>query len=505
MSNKKSTAFDLPWRWAAYASLVVGCLLLLVYRALAAEPQFLLSGEILFAEQTWRLPQAVLWPCLAAVGLMLAAPRVPLLGVLIFVAVGYGFPRDSSFSFFCRWGILEVLSGLAALAAAFVPSGPGSRTEASANSNNSRACADGPKSALRIGSFLMVALLAWVLLSAAVATLEGEYNPAVNHHPIQMVDNLILFWAASRVLTRPVAWYVLAIVLWATLAVRIGLHPERLHRNGDLGVLLAMSASLSAAAACGAFSRSTVGPDCDGAKLRSLGSTPGSFVIRCVLSLVAAVLSVSAVAALVKSDNRGGFVAFGFAMLVFAAVELWNRRFWLVFGVFVPVALVAGLAVADHSLIERFRRIADADSRDRETVDSRLAIYRAGARMAIDRPLLGVGLGNFEPMMERYDPEGRSDSPHNNAIGMFAESGVVGGLLYCSLFGFSAFAALRLAKTGLPLGTELLLAGLACVLVAYMVGGMFMTRHTFWLAYLSAGGICGLVDATPPPRTGSGH
>jgi O-antigen ligase len=424
---------------------------------------------------SWHLPPRVLWPSLAGVVAMTLAPWRPMVGLLVFTFVAYGSPRVYGFGFFCRWGVLEAICGLAALATLIHLFG---RSQADGSSSH-HVASNGPGSMWSgfvrfvrdpIGR-LMIALVAWVMVSASVAFAGGNYEPAANHHPKHMVDNLLLMSVASVCLRGPAAWYVLATTLGFTLAQRVHFAPELLKRNGDLGVLLAVAIPLSwsAVAACGwRFPKHWW--------RRSL---------RVVAGLVAAVMSLWLTGLLLTMENRGGVVAFASAGLV--ALVLFRRRM-VALGIFCAV-LVAGAVYADQfGFYDRFIRIQNPDSGDRATVESRMDIYVGGLRMAAAHPWFGVGLGNFEPRSAEFTPTGRDDTSHNNVIGMFAETGVIGGLLYVVLFGWGWFRFVRVSYDAETLAEHLVLVGAAAALVAYMMGGMFMTRHTFWFAFLLLGG-----------------
>ena len=81
-------------------------------------------------------------------------------------------------------------------------------------------------------------------------------------------------------------------------------------------------------------------------------------------------------------------------------------------------------------------------SRRQSTVDYRLANYRTAFKMGMSNLITGVGYGNFVHEWEAYyDPAeaefvsgGLADGNHNTYLGLFAETGIFGSLLYVSLF-----------------------------------------------------------------------
>lgn len=94
----------------------------------------------------------------------------------------------------------------------------------------------------------------------------------------------------------------------------------------------------------------------------------------------------------------------------------------------------------DYSMLDRVKSIADpADN----SVSERLKIWKKSLLMIRDNPLLGVGIGNWKISIPSYGTEGlRSETgdshyqrPHNDFIWVLSETGIIGFLLYLSIFG----------------------------------------------------------------------
>lgn len=79
----------------------------------------------------------------------------------------------------------------------------------------------------------------------------------------------------------------------------------------------------------------------------------------------------------------------------------------------------------------------------------RAAHWLAGVRMFADRPILGVGIGNYSAAYPRYHPRGwyaSLEHAHNYYINIAAEAGIVGLLAYILLIGTAlwySYAAIR--------------------------------------------------------------
>jgi O-antigen ligase len=67
-----------------------------------------------------------------------------------------------------------------------------------------------------------------------------------------------------------------------------------------------------------------------------------------------------------------------------------------------------------------------------ESLNARLSIWKAGASLIKSSPILGVGAGQFEPLVDPVLT--RATASHNAIIGTWAESGIIGLTLLTILF-----------------------------------------------------------------------
>lgn len=419
----------------------------------AANPDWVLSGsELDRLSPEWRPPMWMVIPSLAGVALLILVPKWPLIGLLVLVVVGYGLPRRESYSFFCQWHVLEVIVSLTVMGTYFYwkQNHLGKRWWHVLNASLPRRA--------KLILTVLVALVAWLMVSALAATLSGDYQPAVNHHPVHMLDALGIAIVAAYVLRSRQAWIALAVVLCVTLGVRALAAPQFVPRNGDLGILFAMAACLA-------------------------------LLVAAHESRVSKVFAVALCAAMVfgltATENRGGALSFLMGLLALWLLCRWKLR-TLVF--IVPILLIGVVTAENTGIWKRFESVW-AGGPDRASVDSRIVIYEAGWDMALSAPLLGVGLGNFEHRMSEFSGDGTRDSPHNHVIGMLAEGGFPAAVLFLLLFGLVIVNCVITAYTTSASGINWLAACAAGTIIAYFTGGMFMTRHTFELAYLLVGGV----------------
>jgi len=375
--------------------------------------------------------------------ILVISPWRPIIGLLVFIVLGYGFPRVGyNFTFFLRWHVLEIVSILSALGYGIW-------------------CYDKKIRPVWIGNgctLLFLSLLAWILITTIIAVVHGNYIPAANHHPVLMLNALVMFALAAEFFKTTVNQSLISGTLALTLCLRCLLAPQWITGNGDLGVLLSISIPLTLGCAV------TIRPYA----LSSL------FVLLLVIQGVLLFITM----------NRGGLVA-----IIMASLTVWLlcRSRLRNFLIALLVLIFVGTLFIRTAYWKKFADIWQ-DGYWKKTVDSRINLWEGGWRMALDYPVFGVGLGNFEHRVGGYTKNGKSDSPHNNIIGFLTETGFTGAVLYLAFF-LRAICMAALASHRIPpTKSGRFAVFLAAALMSYLVGGMFLTRHTMTLAYLLAGG-----------------
>jgi O-antigen ligase len=125
--------------------------------------------------------------------------------------------------------------------------------------------------------------------------------------------------------------------------------------------------------------------------------------------------------------------------------------------------------------------MAEGDDRDVSTL-GRIHFWNVAVSMANDHPLLGVGFNAYQAAYDDYDTSesefGTSRSVHSAWLGVLAEMGYPGLLLYISIVGLS-FAGcrrvrLKAARGEVPPELGRYAVGLEAALVAFAVGGSFV-------------------------------
>jgi O-antigen ligase len=143
-------------------------------------------------------------------------------------------------------------------------------------------------------------------------------------------------------------------------------------------------------------------------------------------------------AAIVATQSRSGFLGLA-AVLVLTGIWLGRRR---------PGMIAAGLVAAmlagpfvPSAYWERMASIANKEQDQTGSYESRRLLLAEAFQAFLDRPLTGVGAGQFR----NYAPEGRAESwheSHNVLLQLAADLGIFGPLIFLFLV-WRGFGAVR--------------------------------------------------------------
>lgn len=183
--------------------------------------------------------------------------------------------------------------------------------------------------------------------------------------------------------------------------------------------------------------------------------------------------------------SRGGFLGLAAAMLFLAArSEHRTRNLVLISMVVLPLALYLPSSPLTRLLHPRHG--------DEEAKQFRLMAWKAGARMIASHPWVGVGLGNFKPLMPQYADPGTPihTIAHNTYVEVAAELGLPTLGVFLAIPVFSYLSLERVRKRSRRAGREFphyAALGLQAGLVGYMVGAFFLSaeyQKLFWLVIM---------------------
>ena len=184
--------------------------------------------------------------------------------------------------------------------------------------------------------------------------------------------------------------------------------------------------------------------------------------------------------AILVSATRGaavGLVAALFVGIVLLSIYKPKVRRWGIGVLVLFVLIIAGGFVfrnsLQHSGIEIVSRLASISNQDVDT-QSRLYIWEHSLTAVQARPLTGYGVENFEYVYNKmYDPtvlvEDWFDRSHNAYLDELVQTGVLGFLIFISLFMFAGLALYRLSKKDPRMAFVLVL-----LFVAYAVQDFFV-------------------------------
>ncbi len=207
-------------------------------------------------------------------------------------------------------------------------------------------------------------------------------------------------------------------------------------------------------------------------------------LVRVCAALGLVVLAVG----LTRSGSRGGFLAFlavvAFILLRFTTLPARSRLVGLI------VVLAAVFTTASDRYWTQMQTILNAHQDYNVTSDEgRLKVWQRGLGYIADRPVLGVGMSNFQVAEGTISPLAKRrerglavywTAPHNTFIQAGAELGVPGLLLFIGLFA-TAFASLRRvarrARSATPPDGDVsrLAQTLTAALVGFVVGAFFLS------------------------------
>ena len=347
-------------------------------------------------------------------------------------------------------------------------------------------------------SFVLLGLLAWAALSTTWAESPGHAFETTYRLALNAMLFLIVFTAVAT--KKHVVWVLAAFLLGAAVSALYGIAfpapPDSIYdtieRAGGAGadpneLAFLMVASIVIAGAFAVWSK---------APLVRIGA----------LAVIA-----FCTATIFMSVSRSGLVSMGVALL--AAVVIGGR--W-------RKPALALLVIMTVSAFGYFTFYASPEVRDRITLgeggSGRTDIWEVGSRMVEDKPVAGVGAGNFQVASIHYLLEPGAlqrdeyivDHPkvaHNIYLQVLAELGVIGLALLLAILAFSLVSAFRAARSFNAAGDtrmELLARALIVALLAILAANFFLSEiysKQLWLLLALGPAMLAIARAGEDPTT----
>ena len=221
-----------------------------------------------------------------------------------------------------------------------------------------------------------------------------------------------------------------------------------------------------------------------------------------------------------STSQRSVWLCFAFCVVLLAIVKSRMRRIACVIACAICLGFFSGVA-SKFNFTE-----GTLFSKRQETVDYRWVNYLADLEMSKANPIFGIGYGNFKTEWPKYvrpipgvDIEELTDGNHNTFLGLLAEVGLVGILLYLLIVSNMFRVGLRVFRRGGGLEREFALIFLL-VACSYLIDANFHdTRSTQFfntVLFILFGTVAGIeAQMTFPPhrsvehpsreQVGSGH
>src|SRR2546426_10672185 len=225
----------------------------------------------------------------------------------------------------------------------------------------------------------------------------------------------------------------------------------------------------------------------------------GKLYWACVMTFVTA-------GVMYTTNQRSVWLCFGFCLVILAVVKSRMRRIAVVIACVACLGFFGGVA-SKFSFTE-----GTLFSKRQETIDYRWVNYLTLLEMSKANPIFGIGWGNFRTEWPKYVQPipgidigpGLTDGNHNTFLGLLADVGLVGILLYLLIFYEMFRIGLRVFRRGVGLEREFALIFLL-VVSSYMIRANFGDyRHAQFdntVLFLLFGTVAG-IEAQMPFATG---
>ncbi len=198
----------------------------------------------------------------------------------------------------------------------------------------------------------------------------------------------------------------------------------------------------------------------------------GSGVLRYLDFLAPVVLGFSLVFSYARSAWLGGVVG----ILTFGFLKGRKFALFLILGVFVLCLLIYVIEPTSWD------RIMEIDLSKDKPESTRIRLWQTSINMIKDKPIWGIGLGNFGKLFDRYKVEGVYDTichPHNDFLNVAVNSGLLGLLAYLSIWAVFLYSTIKSViknkKNGF--GYSVQLSGIVAI-TAFLFASLFQCYYT---------------------------
>ncbi|ANS85544.1 hypothetical protein VSVS12_01777 [Vibrio scophthalmi] len=205
--------------------------------------------------------------------------------------------------------------------------------------------------------------------------------------------------------------------------------------------------------------------------------------------LLGALCTVAAFYAVIETQSRGGLLGCISILGVFGLKHIRSKFLLALLGVIAFIALFYMAGISDR------KSGGSAEVGVDESAMGRLYAWEAAFKMALDRPLTGVGIDNFYFNYFYYSShwDGLNHAVHSTWFGVLAESGFVGLLVFIGIIvtvintSRKNLKALKESQHTFSPYVQATAFAVYASLVGTIVSGTFLTQGFNWPIYILAG------------------
>ena len=179
---------------------------------------------------------------------------------------------------------------------------------------------------------------------------------------------------------------------------------------------------------------------------------------------------------LIFSYARSAWLGGVMGILTFGFLKGGKFILFLILGVLVLCVLIY---VIEPTSLERIREIDLSKDKPEST---RIRLWQTSINMIKDKPIWGIGLGNFGKLFDRYKVEGIYDTtchPHNDFLNVAVNSGLLGLLAYLSIWAVFLYSTIKTTiknrKTGFCYSVQI---GGTVAIVAFLFASLLQCYYT---------------------------
>ncbi|MGA2775293.1 MAG: O-antigen ligase family protein [Candidatus Omnitrophota bacterium] len=191
-------------------------------------------------------------------------------------------------------------------------------------------------------------------------------------------------------------------------------------------------------------------------------SKPKKIILTLAISIQAA--------AFILTQSRGGWLSLLIALLIMGVVLIKNKELkvkYFIISIILLALLFGFITFNEKEVLQRVGTMGSAVFKPQGlelSLEGRNKIWEGALGMIKDKPLLGVGIGDFDAGFYRFCPEGfamRAVYAHNDYLQMAAEMGLLAPLLMLLIFATIISAGIRQGEHPLLLGCAIGVLSLA--------------------------------------------